>query len=92
MKPSPKWLFTTIALALALVGIATILSQQHTGYTRFHGILTVFGEEAVWKGKTCLLLAALPLTVWLPSHWVGPAIAVWWLSLMIWLFAPLLAR
>jgi hypothetical protein len=92
MKLSPKLLFTTIALAFALVGIAAILSEQHTGYTRFQGIRTVFGEEAIWKGQTCLLLAALPLTVWLPSRWVGTAIAVWWLSLMIWLFAPLLAR
>lgn len=34
-----------------------IVDEVHIGYTRFHGLRTVFGEDAVWFGRTCLLLA-----------------------------------
>lgn len=89
MKLSGKLLFAAIGATFALVGVLAILGEVHTGYTRGQGIRTLFGGEAVWFGRTCLLLALLPATVWLPARWVGPAIALWWVSLMAWLFGPL---
>jgi uncharacterized membrane protein len=92
LKVSAKLLFTAIGATFSVVGLMAIVDEVHTGYVRFHGIRTVFGDDAVWIGRTCLLLAVLPLTVWLPSRWVGPALALWWVSLMAWIFGPLLFR
>ena len=92
MKPSAKWLFTGIGLALAASGTLAILTKVHTSSTRFQGIVTVFGDEAVWVGQTGLLLAALPLMVWLPPRWIGSAVTIWWLVLMAWLFGPMFLR
>ncbi len=92
MKTSVKWLFTAIAVVMATVGTLAIVTEVHTASTRFHGIVTVFGEDAVWAGQTGLLLAALPLLVWLPARWVGWAGAVWWLVLMAWIFGPMFLR
>ena len=89
MKPSAKWLFTAIGLALAASGTLAIVTGVHTSSPRFQGIVTVFGDEAVWVGQTGLLLAALPLMVWLPPRWIGAGVTVWWLALMAWLFGPM---
>jgi len=90
MKTSVKWLFTAIAAVLAAVGAAAIVTEVHTSSTRFQGVVTVFGDDAVWVGQTVLLLAALPLLVWLPVRWVGWAGAVWWVVLMAWIFGPMI--
>jgi hypothetical protein len=50
------------------------------------------GDDAVWFGQTCLLLAVLPLLVWLPKRWVGIGVSVWWVALMAWLFVPFFLR
>jgi len=87
-----KLLFTGIGATLAAVGVSAILTKTHTGYVRFLGIRTASGDDAVWFGKACLLLAVLPLMVWLPARWVGIAITLWWLVLMAWLFLPFIFR
>jgi hypothetical protein len=87
-----KLLFTAIAAVLATVGIAAIVTEVHSASTRFHGAVTVLGDDAVRAGQTALLLAAVPLLVWLPQRWVGWAGAVWWLVLMGWIFGPLILR
>ena len=92
LKASVKWLFTAISAVLAAVGLAAIVSQVHTASTRVQGVVTVFGGDAVWAGQTALLLAAVPLLVWLPPRWVGWAGAVWWLVLMTWIFGSLYLR
>ena len=92
MNNSPKFVFTGIAALLATIGVLAIVTETHTGYSRFEGIRTLLGDDAVWFGRTCLLLAVLPLLVWLPKGWVGLGISVWWVSLMSWLFGPFLIR
>ncbi len=92
MKPSAKWLFTAIAVALVVAGTLAIVTEVHTSSSRYHGVVTVFGDDAVWAGQTALLLAVLPLLVWLPPRWVGWAGAVWWLVLMVWIFGSLYLR
>jgi hypothetical protein len=90
MKTSAKLLFTAISVVLAALGALAIVTEVHTSSTRFHGVVTVVGDGAVWAGQTALLLAVLPLLVWLPARWVGKAGAVWWLVLMAWIFGPML--
>ncbi len=92
MKISEKLLFTCIAAALVLVGMLAITEETHTGYSRGKGVSTLEGEDAKWFGQTCLLLAVLPLLVWLPKRWVGTVAVVWGLSLMAWIFGPYLIR
>ena len=92
MTLSLKLLFTAIAAVLAAAGVATIVTEVHTASTRFQGVVTLFGDDAIWAGQTALLLAALPLLVWLPPRWVGWAGAVWWLVLMVWIFGSLYLR
>lgn len=92
MKTSVKWLFTAISAVLAAVGVAAIVTEVHTASTRLHGVITVFGDDAIWAGQTALLLAALPLLVWLPPRGAGWAGAVWWLVLMVWIFGSLYLR
>ena len=92
MTSTLKLVFTGIAATLATLGLWAILTKTHTGYVRFQGVRTVLGDDAVWVGKTCLLLAVLPLLVWLPARWVGAGVALWWVSLMAWLFVPFLMR
>ena len=84
-----RLLFTLIAAAFAFVGVVAIVLETHTGYARGIGIRTIVGSDAVWFGQTCLLLAALPMLVWLNKRWVGVAGAVWWVVLMVWIFGPL---
>jgi hypothetical protein len=92
MKTSAKWLFTAISAALAVAGTLAIVTEVHTSSSRYHGVVTVFGDDAVWAGQTALLLAVLPLLVWLPPRWVGWAGAFWWLVLMAWIFGSLYVR
>ena len=87
-----KLVFTAIGAAFALAAVLAIVTETHTGYTRFMGLQTSHGEEAIWVGKTLLLVALAPWMVWLPARWVGPGLAVWWLTLMAWLFVPLFLR
>jgi len=87
-----KLLFAGMAAVLAGLGVLAIVTEVHTGSTRRHGIVTLFGDNAVWLGQTLLLLALLPLAVWLPARWVGAAITIWWLTLMAWLFVLLFLR
>ena len=84
-----KLLFTAIAAVLAGVGVAAIVAEVHSGSTRHRGIVTLYGGDAVWMGQTILLIAAVPLLVWLPQRWVGWAGVVWWLVLMGWIFGSL---
>ncbi|MBV1732529.1 MAG: hypothetical protein KUA38_09820, partial [Hydrogenophaga sp.] len=91
-KPAAKWLFTAIGVTFAALGVLAIVTEVHTGSTRRQGVVTVFGDDAVWIGQTCLLLAALPLAVWLPARWVGKALALWWLALMALLYAFVFLR
>ena len=92
MKPAAKWLFTATGLTFAVIGVLAIVTEVHTGSTRRHGIVTLFGDNAVLIGQTCLLLAALPLSVWLPARSVVKALVLWWLALMAWLFGLLFLR
>ena len=92
MKNDAKWLFFGIAAVLILIGVLAIMTETHTGYVRFQGLRTLTGNDAVWFGKTCLLLAVLPLLTWLPKRWVGIGVSAWWVTLMAWLFVPFLYR
>ena len=82
MTNSMKLVFAGISATLAAVDLLAIMTKTHTGYVRFQGILTVIGDDVVWMGQTCLLLAVLPLLVWLPARWVGVGVALWWVGLM----------
>lgn len=92
MRTAEKLLFTAISLVLAGVGALAIVEQTHTGYSRYEGIRTLVGSDAIWFGKTCLMLAVLPLLVWIPKRWIATAGAAWFLALMTWLFAPLVLK
>lgn len=92
MKTSVKLVFTGMASILVTIGLLAIATEVHTGYSRFQGIRTLVGDDAVWLGRTCLLLAVLPLLVWLPTRWVGPGVVVWWVAIMSWAFGPFLTR
>ena len=92
MTNKHKWLFTAISLVLVFVGLLAIVTETHTGSSKYTGIWTMVGDDAIWFGKTCLILAVLPLIVWLPKSWVGYGVAAWWLGLMAWLFLPLVLR
>lgn len=75
-------------MLLIVLGVFAIVTETHTSHPRFRGVVTVFGEAAIWNGKTCLILAALPLMVWLPKRWLGLGVSLWWATLMAWLFVP----
>ena len=92
MKTRVKLLFTSISAVLILIGVQAIVTQRHTGYVRFQGVRTAVGDDALWMGKTCLLLAVLPLLTWLPKRWIGFGLSAWWVALMAWLFMPLFFR
>ncbi|WP_302174891.1 hypothetical protein [uncultured Hydrogenophaga sp.] len=92
MKLGHRLLFTAIALVLVALGVMAIVTETHTGSSRYSGVRTLIGDDAVWFGQTCLLLAVLPLLVWVPRARVGLAVAAWWLSLVAWLFLPLMWR
>lgn len=80
-----KLLFSGIAVALAAVGLPAIVTRSHTGYARYEGIRTLQGPDAVWFGETCLILALMPLVVWLPPRMVKPALIAWGCVLIGWL-------
>lgn len=92
MKTRVKLLFTSISIVLILIGLLAIVTKTHVGYSRFEGFSTVIDDEAIWFGETCLLLAVLPLLVWLPGRWIGFSVSVWWIALMAWLFVPFALR
>ena len=87
-----KLVFTAIGATLAFAAVLAIVTESHTGYTRFQGLQTARGEDAIWVGRTLLLVALAPMMVWLPSRWVGTGLVVWWLALMAWLFSPFFLR
>ncbi|MDP2263509.1 MAG: hypothetical protein Q8K24_10175 [Hydrogenophaga sp.] len=87
-----KWLFTAISAVMALASAAVIVTEVRTASTRYEGIVTVVGDDAVWVGQTGLLLAALPLAVWLPPRWLGPVLTAWWIALMLWVFGTVFGR
>ena len=92
MNRPTKLLFSGMAAVLAGLGVLAIVTEVHTGSTRRHGIVTLFGDDAVWLGQTLLLLALLPLAEWLPTRWVGKALVLWWLTLMAFLYAFVFLR
>lgn len=92
MTRTHKAIFLAISAVLCASGTLAIVTKQHTGSSRYTGITTSTGADAVWFGQTCFLLAALPLCVLLPKRWVGYAVAIWWVALMAWLFVPMLLR
>ncbi len=77
-----RLLSSLAAAVLAVVGLAAIVLRTHTGTARFHGMVTLEGDAAVRAGIFLLCLALLPLAVWLPRRWLGPALVGWWLALM----------
>lgn len=92
MSRKHKYLFSAISLALVVSGLWAIVTEHHTGSSKLSGIWTMTGDDAIWFGKTCLILAVLPSVVWLPSRWVGYSVSAWWLGLMAWLFLPFVLR
>lgn len=80
-----KLLFSAVAAVFAAVGLAAIVLQSHTGMARRVGMVTLSGERAVEAGWLLLLLAVLPLAVWLPRRALAPALVLWWLGVMAWL-------
>jgi hypothetical protein len=92
MRLVEKILFTCIGGIMAVVGVAAISFETHTGYARGIGIRTLIGSDAVWFGQTCLVLAVLPMLVWVKRTWVGWSVVVWWLVLMGWIFVPIFCR
>lgn len=87
-----KLLFTAIGATLAFAAVLAIVTESHTSYTRFQGLQTSRGEDAIWVGKTLLLVALAPLAVWMPARWVGWSLVAWWLALMAWVFVPFFLR
>lgn len=87
-----KLLFTAISAAILVAAISALITQSQTVSTRHFGLVTLTGDNALWLGRTGLLLAVLPLVVWLPARLVGTSIVVWWVALMSWLLGPLLLR
>jgi len=89
-KPAPtamaKLLCTLSALLLCALGMAAIVTETHTGYARFQGIVTLLGDQAVSMGFVFLCMALLPLAVWVPRRWVGWSLVGWWLLLMATIF------
>ena len=92
MTNSMKLVFTGISATLAAIGLLAIMTKTHTSSVRFQGIVTVIGDDAVWVGQIGLLLAVLPLLVWLPARWFGVGVALWWVGLTAWLFVPFFMR
>lgn len=83
---APSWRrrigWTAVSAVLAAVGTAAIVSETHSGWARFKGFVTLQGDAAVLAGVFFLVLALLPLAVWLPQRWTAPALVLWWLGLM----------
>jgi hypothetical protein len=75
MKQRAKLLFACISVVLVTVGVLAIITETQTSASRFEGIRTAVGDDAVWAGKTFLILAMLPMMVWLPKRWVGLGVA-----------------
>lgn len=92
MKTRHKLLFTLISVVLAGAGLVAIATETHTGYSRYQGMRTITGEEAIWFGQTCLVLASLPMVVWVKREWVGISAVGWWIGLMAWIFVPMFSR
>ena len=92
MNVPTKLLFTAIGAVFVFVGAMAIVSETHTGYAKHIGVRTLMGDDAVWMGKTCLLIGLVPMLVWLPKRWVAAGGFVWWVTLMVWIFAPLNLR
>lgn len=80
-----KLLLSAVAVVFAAVGIAAIVFESHTGMARRVGMVSLSGERAVEAGLMLLLLAALPLAVWLPRRALAPTLLLWWLGVMAWL-------
>lgn len=89
MNITGKLLLSVIGALFAATGTVAIVTEVHTASTRRSGIVTLLGDDAVFVGQTCLVLAVLPLLVWLPSRWVAPAIVTWWVGLMAWIFVSI---
>lgn len=91
-KTLMKLIFTGISAVLITLSLVAIVTKTRTSSVRFQGIITVIGDDAVWAGRTGLLIAVLPLLVWLPVRFLGTGVALWWISLMTWLFIPFLVH
>ncbi len=87
-----KLVFTALSAVIFCVGLVAIVTETHTATSRFEGYRTVVGADAVWVGQTAVLLAILPVLVWLPKRWVGLGVSMWWVALMAWLFLPFALR
>ena len=58
-----KLLCTLCALFLVALGLLAIVSESHSGYSRFKGHATLLGDQAVSMGFVILCMALLPLVV-----------------------------
>ncbi len=92
MNVPTKLLFTAIGAVFIFLGAVAIITETHTGYGKHVGVRTLLGEDAIWMGRTCLLIGVVPMLVWLPERWVATGGFVWWVTLMVWIFAPLILR
>ena len=86
MEVGVKWLFTLMAVAFMSVGVLAIVTESHTGYAKHIGMVTNGGEDAIWWGKTFLLLGVMPMFVWIPKRFLVVFLVTWWVALMAWIF------
>lgn len=87
-----KLLFGAIALTLFAVGLAAIVLESHTGSTKRHGLVSIEGDDAVWMGKTLMLLGLMPLMAWVPRRFIGLFAWVWGVGFLGWVFFGVFSR
>lgn len=75
-------LLTLAAVVFAVLGVAALTTQMHTGAARRAGIVTLQGDDAVALGQFFLVMSTLGLVVWLPRRWLAAGLVMWWLALM----------
>jgi hypothetical protein len=92
LKIPEKLLFTLIAAVFIFLGAMAIANEVHTGSTKYSGIVTLVGPDAVSFGRICILLGALPLVVWLPRRFVLAVSCIWGVALLALIFVPLYLR
>lgn len=92
MDRTARLLFTAIAVVMIGLGVMAILSEVHTASTRRAGLVTVVGSDAVWMGKTLVLLGMMPLVAWVPKRFVGLALGLWVTAWAVWLLWWILGR
>jgi len=88
MKTSIKILFTFMSAVLIAVALFAINDGTYRLFKKGIGYEYLVGDEAAMSGKGLLIVAVLPLLVWLPKKMVGWSIVAWWFAFMGWIFIP----